>query len=197
MTGLAVHEIDEVEATDLTGRLIVATPSLYDPHFYHTVTYICAHNENGAIGLIVNRPTGMALADIFEQMNIHTEDASVASNKIYAGGPVQQERGFVLHAPFKSWGSSIQISDQICVTTSRDIMHALANGDGPDEVLVTLGYAGWNTGQLEHELAENSWLCVPCNPHLLFYTPPEKRWAASIEMLGFDAGSLSVQSGQA
>ncbi len=187
----------EIEASDLTGKLIVSTPSLYDPHFYHTVTYICAHNENGAIGLIVNRPTSMDLADIFEQMDIHAEHMPMARNKIYAGGPVQQERGFVLHAPCNSWNSSIQISDQLCVTTSRDIIHALANGDGPNEVLITLGYAGWTTGQLEHELAEDSWLCVPFNPNLLFYTPPEKRWAASIEMLGFNAGSLSIQSGQA
>ena len=187
----------EIEVTDLTGRLIVAMPGLRDPNFYHAVTYICAHNEHGAIGLVVNRPTNMDLADVFKQMKIHPDSQRAAQQRVYVGGPVQQDRGFVLHAPSKHWNSSIQITEQICVTTSRDIMQSLAHGHGPDEALVTLGYSGWATGQLEEEIAENTWLCVPCSPDLLFATPAEKRWAASLEMLGFDATNLSLQCGQA
>ena len=187
----------EMEVSDLSGKLIVATPSLGDPTFYHTVAYICSHNEHGAIGLVINRPTDMNLTDIFRQMDIEPKHSEGGHDPVFVGGPVQQERGFVLHSPSTQWKSSIQINDQICVTTSRDIIHAIAHGNGPDEVLVTLGYAGWTTGQLEDEVCENAWLCAPCNPQLLFSTPPEDRWAASMEMLGFDAGKLSIQCGNA
>ena len=196
---MVVTVAGSMEASDLSGSLIVAMPGIVDQHFHHAVAYICAHNEHGAMGLVINRPTNVDLADVFEQMNIESAQAPAAGHSpVYAGGPVQQERGFVLHSPGKlSWNSSVRINDQVCITTSRDIMHAIAHGEGPDEVLVTMGYAGWSTGQLERELCENSWLCVPSSPQLLFSTPPERRWAASIETLGFNAGKLSVQFGQA
>jgi putative transcriptional regulator len=181
----------------LTNQLLIAMPSMADQNFSQTVTYICEHNDEGAMGIVVNRPMELHLNDILQQLDI-ADDASVLGEEIvYVGGPVQPERGFVLHDGDKRWDSTLRITPEISVTTSRDILESIASGEGPDNRLIALGYAGWGGGQLEEEISANSWLSGPADDQILFHMPPEKRWRAAAQLLGVDLDLLSSDVGHA
>ncbi|MGR9099602.1 MAG: YqgE/AlgH family protein [Gammaproteobacteria bacterium] len=183
------------QTTSLTNQFLIAMPNLGDPNFSHTVTLMCQHNEDGALGIVVNRPTTMKLEDIFMQMEIKATDGQSKDIPVYAGGPVQQERGFVLHTLGDKWDSSLPISDSIALTTSRDILEAIAVGKGPEKILIALGYAGWGEGQLEREIRENAWLNTPSSHQILFDTPVDQRWNAAALQMGIDIRLLSTQAG--
>lgn len=183
--------------TSLKDHLLIAMPDLADPNFSRTVTYICEHSEHGAMGIVLNRPSEMYLAEVFEHMKITAEDCQNMRQRVFLGGPVEEERGFVLHSQSPPWNSTLQITDAISITTSRDILEAMAQGRGPAKTLVALGYAGWGAGQLEHELQENAWLSGPAEQSILFETPPDKRWHAAARLLGVDINLLSTEAGHA
>ena len=185
------------ESANLTNHFLIAMPGLEDPNFSRTVTYVCEHNERGAMGIIVNRPMGLDMGDVLEQMEIEDAPEEVRKRPIYVGGPVQTERGFVLHSGSQLWDSTLQITHEISVTTSRDILEAIAAGRGPRNSLVALGYAGWGEGQLETEITANSWLSGPADPRIIFELPPEQRWQAAAMLLGVDLNLLSAETGHA
>ena len=182
---------------NLTHHFLIAMPAMQEGFFAGTLTYICEHNENGALGVVVNRPISLTLAEMFDQINIPLHDARLEKMPVHLGGPVQTERGFVLHDTRQEWQSTLRINDSLSLTTSRDILHALGQGQGPDNILVTLGYAGWDQGQLEHEINENTWLTVPASEFILFELPPEERLAAAMALLGVDYASLVEDAGHA
>lgn len=182
-------------SANLTNHFLIAMPGLADPFFARTVSYLCQHNEEGALGIIVNRPLELTLADIMEQMEINVTDPGIGQLPVYFGGPVQPERGFVLHEPKGHWNSTLQVSDTLCLTTSRDILEAVGTGEGPEHILVALGYAGWGKGQLEREITENSWLNAPADTSILFRQPAESRWKAAAELMGVDISLLTAQAG--
>jgi putative transcriptional regulator len=186
-----------VEIQYLTNQFLIAMPGLEDPNFYHSVTYICEHNAEGALGLVVNRPLDMRLGEILQ--HIHVEDAQPEARQIpvHLGGPVQQDRGFVLHEPLGDWEATLRVTDRIGITSSIDILHAIARNEGPERLLITLGYAGWGAGQLERELADNAWLSGPADPEILFRTPNEERWRAAAASLGVNLDLLSGDAGHA
>lgn len=178
----------------LKHHFLIATPSLQDPLFGKSLTYICDHGPDGAMGLIVNRPMELNLKDILEQMAVEGAPQLSFDTPILAGGPVHTQRGFVLHTPDDhSWDSSILIDQEVALTASKDIVGAIAQGDGPTSSQFILGYAGWNAGQLEEEIKENSWLTVPANLDILFNTPAEKRWGAAADLLGI--ADMALMSG--
>ena len=183
--------------TNLTDHFLIAMPNLSDPNFAQSVTYICEHTDEGAMGIVVNRRLELTVADVLEQMDIASEDAEVGARPVYSGGPVSVERGFVLHSSTRPWHSTLRITPDICITTSRDILEAMARGKGPEDSLVALGYAGWAGGQLESELAQNAWLSTPANREILFNLPPEQRWEAAAASLGVDLKLLSSDAGHA
>ena len=183
--------------TDLTGHFLIAMPALQDNNFSHTVTYICEHNENGTLGITINRPSEFNLSEMLEQLSIHPKSPAIGLRTIFIGGPVQQDRGFVLHTPNGNWDSSLRVNDSISVTTSRDILQSIANGDGPDDCIVALGYSGWAPGQLESEISENSWLSCPANQQILFHTPVENIWQEAAKLLGVDLRLMSNDAGHA
>ncbi len=169
-----------------------------DPNFERGITFICQHNEEGAMGLVVNRLSDFKLGDVLQQMHMPCERAEVAAVPVLVGGPVQPERGFVLHTSSgREWDSSYRVSDALSVTTSRDILAAMADGGGPKRALVTLGYAGWGAGQLEYELRENAWLTVQADDRVLFDTALEQRWSAAVALVGIDPANLASYSGRA
>ncbi len=185
------------ETSSLKGHFLIALPNLHDPNFSRTVTYICEHNEHGSMGIIINRSASMQLSDILEHMELSSPVPATASLPILAGGPVQEDRGFLLHHPAKLWASSLQISADIAITTSLDLLEALAQNEGPEEVLIALGYAGWGPGQLEKELQEDSWLFGPASREILFHTPLEQRWQAAAALAGIDLSLVSSVGGHA
>ncbi|MDY6991539.1 MAG: YqgE/AlgH family protein [Pseudomonadota bacterium] len=186
-----------LERTYLTNHFLIAMPNLADPNFFHTVTYICMHNEEGAMGIVINRPMDVDLGDVLEHMEIEAQDPIASRLPIFEGGPVQRERGFVIHRPPGQWDAMLTVSESLGITTSRDILGAIACGQGPQQVLIALGYAGWGAGQLEQELAENAWLSIPADNQIIFETPPEKRWEAAAARLGVDLTLLSNDAGHA
>jgi putative transcriptional regulator len=179
------------------NQFLVAMPSLLDSNFNHTVTLLCEHNDEGALGLIINRPTDLKLTDMLEHMKLGHAAIDGASHIVYWGGPVQQERGFVVHAGPGKWESSLQVADDLFITTSRDVLNAIGRGEGPDKFFVALGYAGWAAGQLEHEILENSWLNTPVNRPILFDTPASGRWQAATRLLGVEVTQLAGKAGHA
>ena len=181
----------------LINHFLIAMPQLDDPHFFHSVTYICQHNAEGALGVMINRPLNMRLQEVFEQLDIDNQDARLAEQPIYFGGPVQPDQGFVLHRPGQEWGGTLQISDEIALTTSSDILRDIAHHHGPGETLIALGYAGWGAGQLEQEMAQNAWLSVPANASIIFDLPFEQRWRAAASLLGIDLTLISGEVGHA
>lgn len=185
------------ERLDLTNHLLIAMPGMGDPNFTHSVTYICEHNEEGAMGITINRPLDVNLGDILDHMNISCTAEAVRERPVFMGGPVNIERGFVLHTPADGWESTLKITDDIGLTTSKDILQALADGAGPRRALIALGYAGWGEGQLETELAENAWLSAEATPDILFDLPIEERWNAAAKILGVDMNLLSGEIGHA
>lgn len=185
------------QATNLSNHFLIAMPTLADPNFHHAVTYICEHNLEGAMGLIINRPMDLNLSDVLQQMDIEVKDKQIEQVSVFYGGPVQEERGFVLHQPATLWESSVIVSDELAITTSKDILIEIAQGKGPAQYLITLGYAGWGAGQLEAELAGNSWLSGPADLNVVFEEPAESRWMSAAEGLGVDINLLSGDTGHA
>ncbi|MDJ0738929.1 MAG: YqgE/AlgH family protein [Gammaproteobacteria bacterium] len=181
----------------LKNQLLIAMPSLDDPNFSRTVTYICEHGEHGAMGIVLNRPTDLRLTDILQHMEIGGAMGAAGEQIVYLGGPVEEERGFVLHTSTDPWDSTLAIDDRISITTSRDILEAMAKGEGPTQTLVALGYAGWGAGQLERELQENAWLSGPAETSILFDLPADQRWEAAARLLGVDVNLLSSEAGHA
>jgi putative transcriptional regulator len=184
-------------ATYLNNQFLIAMPGMEDPNFAHTVTLVCEHGEQGALGIVINRPLTMDLGDVFAQLGLDASQSRVANQQVLHGGPVQNDRGFVLHSPGPSWESTLPVSERLHVTTSRDILDALASGGGPEHAVIALGYAGWEAGQLEDELARNAWLTVPVDEALLFEVPAEERWQAAGRLLGINLLHLSSQAGHA
>lgn len=185
------------DTTYLTGQLLIAMPGLGDPNFDHTVTYVCDHNEDGALGIVVNRPTDMTLGQVLQQMELPAMEDGVGVQPVLQGGPVQPERGFVLHDSGAEYASTLEVADGVRITTSKDILEALAAGIGPQRCLFALGYAGWAEGQLEAEMSANAWLTVPGAPEILFETPFENRWRRAAELIGVDITALSSGAGHA
>ncbi len=186
---------------DLADHFLIAMPSVKDPMFGGTVIYMCEHNERGALGVIINKPTDMNVETLFQRIHIDItntpETCSETKKLVMFGGPVQDDRGFVLHLPMGDYTSTIHISDQVSFTTSRDVLDAVAQGRGPKRLLVSVGYAGWGAGQLEDEILRNDWLTVPADPAIIFELPIELRLAAAIKLLGFDPLMLSGEAGHA
>lgn len=168
----------------LSSELLIAMPSLRDGHFARSAIFVCQHGEDGAMGLQINRLSEYRLGDVLGHMQLTSELPDVIDAPVLVGGPVQPERGFVLHSPGGNWESSFRITESISVTTSRDILAAIAVGEGPPQVMVALGYAGWSAGQIEQELRENAWLTAPSNAQILFDTPLDERWQAAAALAG-------------
>lgn len=185
------------ETPNLRNHFLIAMPALADPNFSHTVTYICEHNDEGAMGIIINRPMEVTLAEVLRQMEIEPSNKLDTSVPVNEGGPVQPEHGFVIHSPIGAWESSLSISDDIALTTSRDILAAIGHAEGPSRYLIALGYAGWGPGQLEEEMAQNAWLSGPASMEILFDLPLEQRWEAAARLLGIDLNLLSGDIGHA
>ena len=182
---------------NLTHHFLIAMPAMQEGFFAGTLTYVCEHNENGALGVVVNRPISLTLGELFNQINIPLHQPKLVKMPVHFGGPVQTERGFVLHDTPGNWESTLRINDKLALTTSKDILEAMSAGRGPRNMIVTLGYAGWDQGQLEHEITENTWLTVPASEHILFDLPAEERFAAAMALLGVDYASLSEDAGHA
>jgi putative transcriptional regulator len=181
----------------LQEQMLIAMPSMADPNFSRSVTLLCQHNEQGAIGITINRQSGFTLGELFFQLDISCEDKEVLSRAVLEGGPVSPDHGFVLHTPMPGFDSSILVNDDIMVTTSRDVLVAIASGKGPKEFLVALGYAGWGDGQLEWEMRQNAWLSVPADRGILFESALQNRWQNAIGKLGIDVNNLHEFGGHA
>lgn len=181
----------------LTNQLLIAMPGMPDPNFSTTVTLICEHNDDGALGIVINRPLDLTLAGLFEQLDVENPNVQAAERPVLMGGPVGPERGFVLHNPGIAFENSLEVSSDIHLTLSRDVIDAMATGEGPEQSLVALGYAGWEPGQLESEILANSWLNVPATPGIVFETPFNDRWMSAARTLGIDISQISPDAGHA
>lgn len=184
-------------ASNLAGQFLIAMPSMDDPNFGGTLIFVAEHNEKGALGLVVNRPMELDLGGLFERLELGLDDPSLARQPVYAGGPVQGDRGFVLHQPVGDWHSTVAVGEEIGLTSSKDVLEAVAAGRGPRRLTVMLGYSGWGPGQLEGEVSRNSWLTVEAVPELIFDTPPELRLQRAFALLGFDPAFLASVPGHA
>ena len=181
----------------LTGHFLIAMPSLNDGFFNQAVTYICEHDENGSFGIIINQQTGITLKQIAKEMAIETDNNYNDKQLVFIGGPVDQGRGFILHRPVGNWQSSLKVNNNIALTTSKDILQAIINNEGPEDNIVALGYAGWAAGQLDHEMASNTWLSCPADEQIIFNTPVEERWKTAAKLIGVDLSLLSNDAGHA
>jgi len=191
-----------LENINLTGHFLIAMPALTDPYFSKSVTFICTHSQDGAMGVVINRPTDLTYNALFEKINLELHDTELAHKPVLYGGPVQPERGFVLHEPDGEWDSSITIAENTALTTSKDILEAVAQGNGPEKMLLTLGYAGWTPGQLEQEIAQNAWLSVQPKDvtslhQILYDMQHEQKLDATMALLGINFGMLSDEAGHA
>jgi putative transcriptional regulator len=186
---------------NLTNHFLIAMPSMLDPVFGGTVIYLCEHSPRGAMGMVINRPIELTVAGLFDRIDLKLEiipdSHPMGRRPVMFGGPVQDDRGFVLHTPVGQYTSSLKVTDDIAFTTSRDVLEAVAAGDGPDQVLISVGYAGWGAGQLEQEILANGWLTVAADPSILFDLPMEERFAAAIKLLGIDPMMLAAEAGHA
>lgn len=180
--------------TSLQHHFLIAMPQMLDPNFSGTLTYLCEHNEHGAMGIVINRPGEMSLKDILSQLDI---ELATDDQPVYLGGPVQLERGFVLHTDIGDWQSSLDIAEGIRLSTSKDILAAIAAGNGPKDYIVALGYAGWGAGQLEQEISENAWLTCRANEDVLFHSSDDAKLAKALAILGINPNQLSNQTGHA
>jgi putative transcriptional regulator len=185
------------DAGYLTNQLLIAMPTLGDPNFSHSVALICDHSSRGALGLILNKPLPMRMGEIFEQLDILPQTDALRERHVLRGGPMQTDRGFVVHRAGGEWDSTLKVSDTIHVTTSRDILAAMARGEGPTEAVIALGYAGWDGGQLEDEIRANAWLSAPVESGIIFDLPFESRWLAAGRLLGVELSRISPLSGNA
>ncbi|MDX1810472.1 MAG: YqgE/AlgH family protein [Gammaproteobacteria bacterium] len=186
------------ESSFLKGHFLIAMPSLQDPNFIKSVTYILEHNDEGAFGLVINQKTDATIAEVLEQLKISVDDSNpYLAQKVFLGGPVDVERGLILHRPVGNWGSTIIECGDIAVTSSLDIMRAIAENQAPEKFMICLGYAGWGPGQLEEEMMANTWLSGPASPEIIFDLPVEQRWQAAANQLGVDLTLLSNDIGHA
>ncbi len=181
----------------LTNQFLIAMPTLVDPNFAQTVALICDHSARGALGLILNKPLSMRMAEVFEQLEIDIEAGPLRARQVLRGGPMQTDRGFVIHPACGEWDSTLSVSSTLHVTTSRDILAAMARGQGPADAIVALGYAGWDGGQLEDEIKANAWLSAPVDSGIIFELPFESRWHAAGRLLGVELDRISPISGNA
>ena len=186
-----------MQSMNLTDHFLIAMPAMDDPYFSRTLIYIAEHNDQGALGLIVNRPIDMDLATLFEKIEVPLESPNVGRLPVYFGGPVQTDRGFVLHRPVGNWQSTLVVTSEVGLTSSRDVLQAVGKDGQPGEIMVTLGYSGWSAGQLENELVQNAWLTVPADPRILFELPFEERLPSAMETLGINFSNLSEKAGHA
>ena len=186
---------------NLTNQFLIAMPGMVDGNFAGTVVYMCEHNDKGALGLVINRPIDINLKHLFEKVDLPLERSDLAERPVYLGGPVQTERGFVLHERLDDEGghynSTLKIEGGLEMTTSRDVLEALSNGAGPRKVFITLGYSGWTAGQLEEEISRNGWLNVDADPQIIFDTPVEQRYDKALSLLGIDRSFLMGKAGHA
>lgn len=196
MTGK--HSVNTAKSGDcLRDHFLLAMPCLTEGIFSQSITYICEHGESGAMGIVINRPLDLSVGEIFEHLQISASH-DLSCEPVMAGGPVQMDHGFVLHRRCdKGWEASLKVTPEITLTTSRDILRAIARGEGPRDHLIALGYAGWSAGQLEQELADNSWLTLPGNSDVIFSTPSDQRLGAAAAQLGIDMNLISGQAGHA
>jgi putative transcriptional regulator len=190
-----------LEPASLANHFLIAMPAMTDPNFARTLTYLCEHNAEGALGIIINKPLEIDLGSLFERVSVPlTQGESQAKYRnlpVYFGGPVQTDRGFVLHRPVGEWQSTLHVTSELGLTSSRDILQSMSDDGKPDDVLVSLGYAGWAAGQLEWELSQNAWLTVAARPDIIFDLPPEERLPAAMQLLGVDFARLSDVAGHA
>ena len=186
-----------IEPSYLRQQFLIAMPNLEDVNFAQSVTYLCEHDDQGALGVIINRPLELTVGELLAHLSLGPAPEAIAQQPIYYGGPVQPEQGFVLHRPLGAWDSSLALGNDLGLTSSRDILQAISQGQGPEQFLIMLGYAGWNAGQLEQELAHNAWLSGPATVQVLFNTPWAQRWEAATQLLGIDWHHLSSQAGHA
>ena len=180
------------------NHFLIAMPSLDDPLFKRSVTYICEHNDEGAMGIVINHPLEVKVADLLKQLEIEFDTASPAANAyVCAGGPVQHDRGFVLHTAKPGYGSSMSLSDELMVTTSKDILYDLTTANAPDKFILALGYAGWTAGQLEQEIADNSWLVIPAEKGIIFDLSHADKWQSATATIGIKPWQLTNEAGHA
>ena len=188
---------------NLTNQFLIAMPGMGDGTFAGTVIYLCEHTEKGALGLVINKPIDITLKSLFEKVELSLDRDDLAEVPVYFGGPVQTERGFVLHEPIAEGGeggpynSSLKVEGGLEMTTSQDVLEAISSGAGPKKVLVTLGYSGWGAGQLEEEMSRNGWINVDAEPGIIFDTPVNQRYGKALSLLGIDASMLSSDAGHA
>ena len=186
-----------LSSSSLTAHFLIAMPAMDDPNFAQGVTLLCQHNDEGAMGLMINRVSEFTLGEVLEQMQIVTESQQLADIPVLIGGPVQPDRGFVLHNDPREWSSTLRFGNGLAISTSRDILEAMAKGEGPKNALITLGYAGWTAGQLEEEIAANAWLTVEADQAILFHTPIPARGQTAAKSLGVNLAQVTDYSGRA
>ena len=194
-------EKSSLESVSLANHFLIAMPAMTDPNFARSLTYLCEHNAEGALGIIVNRPLDISLGTLFERVSVPLTPGENQSKyndlPVFFGGPVQTDRGFVLHRPVGRWQSTLHVTGEVGLTSSRDILQSMSDDGEPADVLVSLGYAGWAAGQLEWELSQNAWLTVAADPAIIFALPPEERLPAAMQLLGIDFANLSDVAGHA
>jgi putative transcriptional regulator len=199
-TGAAPDTLGASPALNLANHFLIAMPSMQDPVFGGTVVYVCEHNDNGVLGVVINKPTDMTMRVLFERIDLELGDGldhRIESEPVMFGGPVQDDRGFVLHTPGARYSSSLTVTGDVAFTTSIDVLEAVASGDGPPRMLVSIGYAGWSPGQLEDEISRNGWLTVGADPRIIFDLPIEQRYVAAMKLLGIDPLMLTSEAGHA
>jgi putative transcriptional regulator len=188
-------------AFNLSNQFLIAMPGMLDDSFAGSVVYLCEHSDKGALGLVINKPIDIKLKNLFDKVDLSLDREELAEQPVYYGGPVQTERGFVLHdkldADAVQYSSTLSVPGGLDMTTSKDVLEALSNGSGPRRILITLGYSGWSAGQLEDELGRNGWLTVDADPAIIFDTPIEQRYERALSLLGFDPRMLSQEAGHA
>ncbi|MFT7227800.1 MAG: putative transcriptional regulator [Methylophilaceae bacterium] len=191
-----------MENLNLTGQFLIAMPSMTDPRFSQTISFICTHNEDGAMGIVLNRPSEYNVEDLLNQIELKITPSPLLEDAIYEGGPVQTDRGFVLHVPQQEYNSTIQINDNISLTTSKDILEAAADNQAPKKMIIALGYAGWSAGQIEEEMGQNAWLSLEATEQqalqkIIFDTPANNRFKLGMDMMGLNSSNLLDVAGHA
>jgi putative transcriptional regulator len=188
---------DNIHTRYLENQFLIAMPQMLDSYFTNTVTYLWKHNEEGALGIVINKPLKTCVADIFDELDIlcSTEDSLFRERPVLAGGPVERDKGFIIHDAGQQWESSIEVTPEITICTSRTILQDIAKGSGPANYLVALGCAGWEAGQLEREITENTWLTTPANVELIFSDNYNGKAEAAASLLGIDLQQISPEAG--
>lgn len=182
---------------NLINQYLLATPGIKDPLFASSMVYLCEHTKEGSMGMVLNHLSDQTLGDIFKQIKINCSDQNILDIPVFIGGPVNLQQGFVLHTPPSSWEKTLQVGADIHLTSSKDILEAIANNEGPEQFLVLLGYSGWSAGQLEQELQSNSWLTAVSSKKITFNSDIDRKWQMAFDTLGFNLDKLSPTTGNA